>query len=196
MTRKLLLAATILMTPWASEARPPHGSTSTGRLWPERFWSGWRWSREPGPVCRPSRHVRCADSASSLRCRRGRRHRPRCHRCVGESPSNLVGPRSPGGSGPGRPRKLPPYVPRRGRGRDATRSFKERAAYLAMQDLLHEGQGRTIHFHWLENGSVYPVPGQPLPPLNVVDATYQRALLETDYAGPRSHPKAFRAGDA
>lgn len=55
------------------------------------------------------------------------------------------------------------------------------AAYMAMQDLLHEGRGRTIHFHWLENGSVYPVTGQPLPPLSVVDATYQRALLETDY---------------
>ncbi len=58
----------------------------------------------------------------------------------------------------------------------------DNAAYMAMQDLLHEGQGRTIHFHWLESGSVYAVTGQPLPPLNVVDATYQRAVLETDYA--------------
>ena len=53
--------------------------------------------------------------------------------------------------------------------------------YAAMQDLLREGQGRTVHFHWLENGSAFPIPGQPLPPLHVIDATYQRALLNTDY---------------
>ncbi len=50
-----------------------------------------------------------------------------------------------------------------------------------MQDLLREGQGRTVHFHWLENGSAFPIPGQPLPPLHLIDATYQRALLNTDY---------------
>lgn len=53
--------------------------------------------------------------------------------------------------------------------------------YAAMQDLLREGQGRTVHFHWLENGSAFPIPGQPLPPLHAIDATYQRALLNTDY---------------
>ncbi len=53
--------------------------------------------------------------------------------------------------------------------------------YAAMQDLLREGQGRTVHFHWLENGSAFPIPGQPLPPLHLIDATYQRALLNTDY---------------
>jgi len=42
-------------------------------------------------------------------------------------------------------------------------------AYLAMQDWLkddlteHRGR-RTIHFHWLEAGSAYPIAGQPLPP--------------------------------
>src|SRR5439155_8625460 len=56
------------------------------------------------------------------------------------------------------------------------------AAYAAMQDWLKEGHGRTVHFHWLENGSAYPMPGQPLPPEATIDATYQRALLETDYA--------------
>jgi hypothetical protein len=54
--------------------------------------------------------------------------------------------------------------------------------YAAMQDWLREGRGRTVHFHWLENGSPYPLPGQPLPPRHVIDANYQRALLNTDYA--------------
>lgn len=55
------------------------------------------------------------------------------------------------------------------------------AAYAAMQDWLKEGRGRTVHFHWIENGSAYPLPGQPLPARPVIDALYQRALLETDY---------------
>ena len=58
-------------------------------------------------------------------------------------------------------------------------------AYLAMQDWLkddlteHRGR-RTIHFHWIENGSAYPIAGQPLPPRPEMDAAYQRALLQTD----------------
>jgi hypothetical protein len=54
--------------------------------------------------------------------------------------------------------------------------------YAAMQDWLREGKGRTVHFHWVENGSPYPLPGQPLPLRHVIDATYQRTLLGTDYA--------------
>jgi leucyl aminopeptidase (aminopeptidase T) len=59
-------------------------------------------------------------------------------------------------------------------------------AYLAMQDLLkddlRERRGRrTIHFHWVEGGSAYPLPGQPLPLRPIIDAVYQRALLDTDY---------------
>jgi hypothetical protein len=54
-------------------------------------------------------------------------------------------------------------------------------AYGALQDLLREGR-RTVHFHWVENGSAYPLPGQPLPGRSVIDAVYQRALLQTDYA--------------
>ena len=53
--------------------------------------------------------------------------------------------------------------------------------YAAMQDWLRDGKGRTVHFHWVENGSPYPLPGQPLPLRHVIDATYQRALLDTDY---------------
>ncbi|MEE9149192.1 MAG: hypothetical protein V3U27_17545, partial [Candidatus Tectomicrobia bacterium] len=54
-------------------------------------------------------------------------------------------------------------------------------AYAAMQDLLKAGQGRTVHFHWLENRSAYPLPGQPMPNPREIDALYQHALLNTDY---------------
>ena len=54
-------------------------------------------------------------------------------------------------------------------------------AYAALQDLLKQGHGRTVHFHWVENGSAFPLPGQPLPGRAVLDALYQRALLQTDY---------------
>jgi hypothetical protein len=56
-----------------------------------------------------------------------------------------------------------------------------------------------VHFHWVENGSAYPLPGQPLPGRPVIDATYQRALLETDYAALtrllERFEQALRAGD-
>jgi aminopeptidase len=77
-------------------------------------------------------------------------------------------------------------------------------AYLAMQDWLkddlteHRGR-RTIHFHWVENGSAYAIAGQPLPPRVEIDRMYQRALLETDYAAlaaaQRKFADALRSGD-
>jgi leucyl aminopeptidase (aminopeptidase T) len=76
-------------------------------------------------------------------------------------------------------------------------------AYLAMQDWLKddlaEKRGRrTIHFHWVEAGSAYPVPGQPLPPRFAIDAAYQRAVIETDYkalaAVQQTFAAALRAG--
>ena len=69
----------------------------------------------------------------------------------------------------------------------------DHAVYAALQDLLHEGIGRTIHFHWTQNGSAFPLPGQPLPGQAVIDATYQRALLETDYAGLTAAQRRFVA---
>jgi leucyl aminopeptidase (aminopeptidase T) len=52
-----------------------------------------------------------------------------------------------------------------------------------LQDDLRERRGRrTIHFHWVEGNSAYPIAGQPLPPRFAIDAAYQRALLQTDYA--------------
>jgi aminopeptidase len=60
-------------------------------------------------------------------------------------------------------------------------------AYLAMQDWLkddlseHRGR-RTVHFHWVENGSAYGIAGQPLPIRPIIDAMYQHAVLDTDYS--------------
>jgi leucyl aminopeptidase (aminopeptidase T) len=71
-------------------------------------------------------------------------------------------------------------------------------AYLAMQDWLtddlteHRGR-RTIHFHWIENGSAYPIAGQPLPSRPAMDATYQRALLQTDYSALAEIERRFAA---
>ena len=68
-------------------------------------------------------------------------------------------------------------------------------AYAALQDLLREGRGRTVHFHWDGGGapSAIALPGQPLPPQHVIDATYQRALLETDYAAVAAVQRRFEA---
>lgn len=69
-------------------------------------------------------------------------------------------------------------------------------AYLAMQDWLQddltERRGRrTIHFHWVEGASAYAMAGQPLPNRVVIDAVYQRALLETDYAALAAAQRRF-----
>ncbi|MGH9143857.1 MAG: aminopeptidase [Vicinamibacterales bacterium] len=71
-------------------------------------------------------------------------------------------------------------------------------AYMAMQDWLkddlttHHGR-RTIHFHWIENGSAYPLAGQPLPSRPEMDGVYQRALLHTDYAALAAVERRFAA---
>ncbi len=71
--------------------------------------------------------------------------------------------------------------------------------YAAIQDLLREGKGRTVHFHWLDNNSAFPLPGQPLPPRHEIESVYQRALLETDYRGlaerQRELERAMRTGE-
>ncbi len=71
-------------------------------------------------------------------------------------------------------------------------------AYLAMQDWLkddlreHRGR-RTIHFHWVENGSAYEIAGQPLPQRFEIDRLYQHALLDTDYAALAAAQRRFAA---
>ena len=77
-------------------------------------------------------------------------------------------------------------------------------AYLAMQDWLKddlvERRGRrTIHFHWVEAGSAYPIAGQPLPSRIAIDALYQRALVDTNYStladSQRKFAVALRTGE-
>ncbi len=63
--------------------------------------------------------------------------------------------------------------------------------YAALQDVLRTRRGRTIHFHWLQNGSAFPLPGQPLPAVHVMEATYQRALLDADYDSIADHQRRF-----
>jgi len=74
--------------------------------------------------------------------------------------------------------------------------------YAAMQDVLRAGHGRTIHFHWMAAGtpSAYPVPGHPIPPREVIDATYQNAVLHSDCRAigeiQRRFAAALRSGEA
>jgi hypothetical protein len=51
------------------------------------------------------------------------------------------------------------------------------APYAAMQNVLRNGKGRTIHFHW---AGAYSLKGILLSDMNV-DQLYQSALLDTDY---------------
>lgn len=71
--------------------------------------------------------------------------------------------------------------------------------YGALQDLMRRGRGRTIHFHWLQNGSAFALPGQPLPPVHAMEAAYQRAILGTDYEALAAHQgrfeRAMRGGE-
>jgi leucyl aminopeptidase (aminopeptidase T) len=71
-------------------------------------------------------------------------------------------------------------------------------AYLAMQDWLKddlvERRGRrTIHFHWVEAGSAYPIAGQPLPSRVAIDALYQQALVDSNYAALAESQRKFAA---
>ncbi len=71
-------------------------------------------------------------------------------------------------------------------------------AYLAMQDWLKddlaERRGRrTIHFHWVQAGSAYPIAGQPLPTSVAIDALSQRALVDTNYAALAESQRKFAA---
>jgi len=68
--------------------------------------------------------------------------------------------------------------------------------YAAMQDVLREGHGRTIHFHWSAGGtpSAYPVGGHPLPSQAAIDNTYQRAVLQSDCRAIGEVQRRFAAG--
>ena len=50
--------------------------------------------------------------------------------------------------------------------------------YAALQKVLDDGQGRTIHFHWQ---GAYDLSGNLFEPDQKVDSIYQYVLLNTDY---------------
>src|SRR5579862_1021756 len=72
----------------------------------------------------------------------------------------------------------------------------EHPEYAAMQDVLREGHGRTVHFHWLGGGapSAVALPGHFLPPAAVIDAIYQRAVLHSDCKAIGEVQRRFAAG--
>lgn len=51
--------------------------------------------------------------------------------------------------------------------------------YAGLQEVLRNGSGRTIHFHW---EGAYHVDGTPMAVDSTIDIFYQNALLKTDYA--------------
>ncbi|HEX7122806.1 MAG TPA: aminopeptidase [Gemmatimonadaceae bacterium] len=61
-------------------------------------------------------------------------------------------------------------------------------AYVAMQDVLRSGRGRTIHFHW---SGAYALDGTPLPITPNISAVYERVVLRTDYARLAELQRAF-----
>ena len=60
--------------------------------------------------------------------------------------------------------------------------------YRALQNLLNEGNGRTIHFHW---EGAYDFNGNALIVNQDIDAFYEHALLNTDYEQLGSSQRAF-----
>jgi hypothetical protein len=66
----------------------------------------------------------------------------------------------------------------------------EHVPYAAMQEVLRGGRGRTIHFHW---SGAYAMDGVLFEPDARVDATYMRALTETDYDALAASQARFEA---
>jgi hypothetical protein len=50
--------------------------------------------------------------------------------------------------------------------------------YAALQQVLNQGKGRTVHFHW---EGAYSMNGEPLKVDSKIDSFYQHALLNTNY---------------
>lgn len=64
------------------------------------------------------------------------------------------------------------------------------APYAALQEVLRQERGRTIHFHW---AGAYDLNQNELPVDAEINAFYQQALLETDYDGLAAAQRAFEA---
>jgi len=62
--------------------------------------------------------------------------------------------------------------------------------YAAMQQVLRNGSGRTVHFHW--SGTYWPTM-ETRPEDDAVDTLLQQALLETDYAALAAIQARFAA---
>ena len=61
-------------------------------------------------------------------------------------------------------------------------------AYSAMQELLNQGKGRTIHFHW---AGAYGLNGVLLDNDTHIDSFYQEVLFNTDYAALKTAQEEF-----
>ncbi len=62
--------------------------------------------------------------------------------------------------------------------------------YSAMQDVLRQGRGRTIHFHW---SGAYELSGRVRQADASIDALYQHALSTTDYEALAATQRRFDA---
>ncbi|MBT5873945.1 MAG: hypothetical protein HOH43_11035 [Candidatus Latescibacteria bacterium] len=67
-------------------------------------------------------------------------------------------------------------------------------AYGALQDILRSGHARTVHIHWRQDRSGTHLPGQPLPDPSIIDALYEKAVLETDYESLKGIQLRFEQG--
>lgn len=52
------------------------------------------------------------------------------------------------------------------------------SVYAGLQDVLNQGKGRTIHFHWQ---GAYDLNGRLMVPDSTIDLFYENVLLHTDY---------------
>jgi hypothetical protein len=66
--------------------------------------------------------------------------------------------------------------------------FANGTAYDAMQDVLRNGRGRTVHFHW---AGAYDLNGTALQSAPGMDELYQHALLQTDYGALSTRQSEF-----
>ncbi|HSR70291.1 MAG TPA: aminopeptidase [Acidobacteriota bacterium] len=64
------------------------------------------------------------------------------------------------------------------------------APYQAVQDLLRQGKGRTVHFHW---EGAYDLQGNALPVSERVSRLYEKAVLETDYDAVAETQRSFES---
>jgi len=60
--------------------------------------------------------------------------------------------------------------------------------YTALQQVLNQGKGRTVHFHW---EGAYSINGEPLKMDSKIDSFYQYALLKTDYTALSQKQQQF-----